>query len=94
MQAHPFRMSRDYMEHICLFPDCVDGVEVLNTSPSTLPLNTLASVYADHFGFFHTAGSDIHWGDRELLGVTEVPEKPSATSIFSKCSVSAVKNFI
>lgn len=75
VQAHPFRMSRDYMEHICLFPDCVDGVEVLNTSPSTLPLNTLASVYADHFGFFHTAGSDIHWGDRELLGVTEVPEK-------------------
>ena len=75
IQAHPFRLSHSYMDHICLFPDCVDGGEVLNTSPTTLPLNTMATVYADYYGFFHTAGSDIHWNDRELLGVTELPER-------------------
>lgn len=75
IQAHPFRLASLYMDHICLMPDCVDGVEVLNTSPNTLECNTLARVYADYYGFFHTAGSDIHNFDRELLGVTELPEK-------------------
>lgn len=75
IQAHPFRLERSYMNHICLFPDCVDGVETLNASPNTLESNYLARAYADYYGFFHTAGSDIHWVDRDMLGVTELPEK-------------------
>lgn len=75
IQAHPYRLEDRYMNHICLFPECVDGVEVLNTSPNTLESNVLARVYADYYGFFHTAGSDIHGNDRMLLGVTEMPER-------------------
>ena len=60
IQAHPYRLEERYMDHICLMPDCVDGVEVINTSPNTMESNTLARVYADYYGFFHTAGSDIH----------------------------------
>ena len=75
IQAHPYRLEERYMDHICLMPDCVDGVEVINTSPNTMESNTLARVYADYYGFFHTAGSDIHGTDRKLLGVTELPEK-------------------
>lgn len=35
IQAHPYRLEERYMDHICLMPDCVDGVEVINTSPNT-----------------------------------------------------------
>ncbi len=84
IQAHPYRLNHDYMDHICLFPDCVDGVEVINTSPTTLPLTALAKAYAGYYGFFETAGSDIHWNDRELLGVTELPEKAADEKQFAQ----------
>ena len=84
IQAHPFRLERRYMGHVCLFPDCVDGIEVINTSPNTMESNTLARVYADYYGFFHTAGSDIHGNDRELLGVTELPEKAADERDFAR----------
>lgn len=84
IQAHPYRLEHRYMNHICLFPDCVDGVEVLNTSPNTLECNVLARSYADYYGFFHTAGSDIHGNDRMLLGVTELPEKAADERDFAQ----------
>lgn len=84
IQAHPYRLARSYMNHMCLFPDCVDGIEVINTSPNTMECNTLARVYADYFGLFHTAGSDIHGNDRQLLGVTEMPVRAENEADFCR----------
>ncbi len=61
IQAHPYRLEKAYMDHISLFPDFTDGVEVLNANPNTRGRpNRLARAYAEEFGFFQTAGSDSH----------------------------------
>lgn len=76
IQAHPFRLARGYMNHICLFPDCVDGIEVLNGNPNTLGVpNEMARLYAEHYGKFMTAGSDIHDNHCQTLCVTELDER-------------------
>ena len=76
IQAHPFRLARGYMNHISLFPDCVDGIEVLNGNPNTLGIpNDLAKTYAESMGFFMTAGSDIHDNHSANLCVTELDRK-------------------
>jgi len=73
IQAHPFRLAKEYMNHISLFPDCVDGVEVLNGNPNTLGIpNELAKAYAEKMGFFMTAGTDIHHNHTANLCVTEL----------------------
>lgn len=58
VHAHPFR-ERDYIDHIKLFPDCVDAVETLNAANSDL-FNDRAKWFADSYGLPYTAGSDIH----------------------------------
>ncbi len=59
IQAHPFRDST-YIDHIRLFPRCVDGVEVINSSRPAFE-NEMAKLYADKYGFVcQTAGSDNH----------------------------------
>lgn len=58
VQAHPFRDS-SYIDHIRLYPDCVDGIEVLNTSRSDIE-NKMARLYAETYGFIMIAGSDNH----------------------------------
>ena len=76
IQAHPFRLAAGYMNHMCLFPQCVDGVEVLNGNPNTMGApNKMAEHYADYYGFFKTAGTDIHSADKPLLAVTELPDR-------------------
>jgi hypothetical protein len=67
IHAHPFR-EEPYIPEIRLFPDCVDGVEVINATHSS-PLskshtspeyNAKAWAYAKEHGLPVTAGSDIH----------------------------------
>ena len=59
IQAHPFRDST-YIDHIRLFPRCVDGVEILNASRPAFE-NEMAKLFADKYGFVcQTAGSDNH----------------------------------
>ncbi|MCQ2431160.1 MAG: PHP domain-containing protein [Clostridia bacterium] len=74
VQAHPYREA-GYIDHIRLFPRCIDAVEVINASQPELA-NRLADVYADAYGLCKTAGSDNHnasaW--KHLAGVmTEEP---------------------
>lgn len=71
IQAHPFRDS-SYIDHIRLFPRCVDGVEILNASRPPFE-NEMAELYAKKYGFSClTAGSDNHRaGDCPLLAGME-----------------------
>lgn len=74
IQAHPFRQA-DYIDHIRLFPACVDGIEVINANRTELE-NKMAKIYADEYKFFQIAGSDNHIGSNQskLAGIkTETP---------------------
>ena len=57
-QAHPFREAA-YIDHIRLFPRCIEAVEVINASRNEFE-NGMASHYADAYGLLKTAGSDNH----------------------------------
>lgn len=64
IQAHPFREA-SYIDHIRLYPDCVDGVEVINANRTELE-NKMARLYAETYGFIMTAGSDNHIGGEQV----------------------------
>ena len=66
IQAHPFREA-SYIDHIRLFPRCVHGVEVINSSRPEFE-NAMAKHYAQSYGLMEFAGSDNHHsGDRANL---------------------------
>ena len=74
IHAHPYREA-GYIDHIRLFPRCVDGVEVFNACRSELE-NKMADIYADNYGLIKFAGSDNHAGSalKKLSGIeTDMP---------------------
>ena len=60
IQAHPFRQAA-YIDHIRLYPDCIDGIEVINANRTELE-NKMAMIFADEYKLLKTAGSDNHDG--------------------------------
>ena len=62
IQAHPFREAR-YIDHIRLFPRCIQGVEVYNASRSDFE-NELVRQYAKNYELIEFAGSDNHIAGR------------------------------
>ena len=60
IQAHPFREAR-YIDHIRLYPRCVQGVEVYNACRSAFE-NKMATEYCKNYGLIPFAGSDNHSG--------------------------------
>ena len=69
IQAHPFREA-SYIDHIRLFPDCVQGVEIYNAC-RTEKENEMARLYAELYGLIPFAGSDNHKGGKTKLGGME-----------------------
>jgi len=69
IHAHPFREA-DYIGHIRLFPDSIDGVEIINGCRTEFE-NKMAGIYAENYGFLTFAGSDNHRaaGQKKLAGV-------------------------
>ena len=63
IQAHPFREAR-YIDHIRLFPRCIQGVEVYNANRTDFE-NALALQYAKNYGLLKFAGSDNHVADKQ-----------------------------
>jgi histidinol phosphatase-like PHP family hydrolase len=59
VQAHPYR-EEPYIPEIRLFPDIVDGVEMINASNKRPEFNERAVKYANENDLPGTAGSDIH----------------------------------
>ncbi len=77
IHAHPFRLAKPYTDHISLFPEFTDGVEILNANPNTQGSpNRMAEAYAKEYGFFPTAGSDAH-GIERYLAVTKLQKRAS-----------------
>ena len=67
--AHPFREA-NYIDHIRLFPRCIECVEVMNANRTDFE-NHMAEIYAREYGFLRIAGSDNHLGaaQKRLAGV-------------------------
>lgn len=63
VHAHPYREA-PYIQKIRVYPEYVDAVEVINASHQTMPngaeYDRKALLYAEKYGLFQTAGSDIH----------------------------------
>ncbi len=69
IQAHPFREA-GYIDHIRLFPRCIEGVEVVNACRTPFE-NHMAEIYAAEYGLLRFAGSDNHraGGQTDLAGM-------------------------
>lgn len=86
IQAHPYREA-SYIDHIRLFPRQVHGVEIVNAS-RTEEENSIAKIYADHYGLLYFAGSDNHSSANKKFAGME-----SATPINSVDDfINAIKN--
>lgn len=82
VQAHPYREA-SYIDHIRLFPRCVEGAETLNGNRKPFE-NEMAEAYAAAYGLLRTAGTDNHVGGaaRHLAGmICDVPLKDEADFI-------------
>lgn len=64
IHAHPCRES-GHVDHIRLFPRCVHGVETYNGNRTDFE-NKMAEVYAENYGLIPFAGSDNHYGPRQV----------------------------
>lgn len=74
VHAHPFRQA-PYIHHIRLYPQDIDGMEVVNASHSPdTNYNDLAKVFAKMNNIHATGGSDTHCADRLFGGGIEVPD--------------------
>ncbi len=58
IQAHPYRRA-EYIDHIRLYPDQIDGVEVINASRNDFD-NKMAKLFAENYELLEFAGSDNH----------------------------------
>lgn len=65
IQAHPFREA-SYIDHIRLFPRCVDGVEIYNGGCTEFE-NEMAERYADQYSLLHFSGTDFHGVKKKYL---------------------------
>lgn len=82
IQAHPYREAF-YIDHIRLFPDEVDGLEIINTCNSERA-NGLARTLAIAYGLVPVAGSDIHRASQKELAGMEFHEKIKSEQDFAE----------
>ena len=74
IQAHPYR-ERDYIDHIRLFPRCVQGVEIINASGNEFS-NGMAKMYQEYYELLPFAGSDNHNTENTTTLAGMEAEKP------------------
>ena len=74
IQAHPFRQDY-YIDHIRIYPDCIDGMEVVNAN-RTESENKIAMIYADEYKLLKTAGSDNHLASAQIHFAAMASETP------------------
>ena len=73
VQAHPYREA-DYIDHIRLFPSCVEGLETCNACRDDR-CNRLADNLANEYGLLKIGGSDCHRESQPILSGVET-ERP------------------
>ena len=81
-QAHPYREA-GYIDHIRLFPRCVDAVETFNANRTDFE-NKMAGIYAENYNLYETAGTDNHAG----------PKQKKLAGMQCKEPVNSVEDFI
>ncbi len=81
IHAHPFREAH-YIKRICLYPDIIDGVEVLNTHNKTERSNVLAKFYAEQYGLPQTYGTDHHADRFHQFALSVFNERPTKSLRF------------
>ena len=87
IQAHPYRQDR-HIDHIRLFPHCIEGVETINACRTELE-NKMADIFADAYGFVKTAGTDNHICSR----ITHLAGMESETPLIDEADfISRVRN--
>ncbi len=87
VQAHPFREA-SYIDHIRLFPRCVDAVEVINANRTDFE-NEMAQIYAKKYDLKSLAGTDNHIGeDQERLAGVQSKKPINSVADF----ISLIKN--
>ena len=87
IQAHPYRQDR-HIDHIRLFPHCIEGVETINACRTELE-NKMADIFADAYGFVKTAGTDNHICSR----ITHLAGMESETPLIDESDfISRVRN--
>lgn len=82
IQAHPLREAA-YIDHIRLYPRCIDGAEVINACRTDFE-NEMAELYAKCYGLLRTAGTDNHVGER----------RKSLAGMESETPIESVEDFI
>ena len=87
IQAHPYRQA-SYIDHIRLYPNCVHGVEVVNSARTDFD-NEMAIHYAKQYDLIEFAGSDTHSAERDREFAGMCGEKPISSE---KEFIEAVKN--
>lgn len=80
IQAHPFREA-GYIDHIRLFPRCVEGFEIINACRTDFE-NEMARLYAEKYDLLPFAGSDIHLADDCPLAGVESEKEINSVSEF------------
>lgn len=68
VQAHPFRI-RPYIKKVCLYPDSVDAVEVINVGNCNEDFDRQAQAYAKEHNLPELAGTDDHGREEWRSGV-------------------------
>ena len=92
IQAHPFR-ERHYIDHVRLFPKCVHGVEIYNSSDPE-SANRMAKQYAAAYDLLTTAGSDNHWG-RDVFNTLKAKNlKPEISGLMTNERIKNEKHFV
>lgn len=69
IHAHPFRV-RPYIKEVRLFPDSVDGVEVINVGNLSQEFDKKAAAYAKKHKLLETAGTDAHSHENSHSGIS------------------------
>ena len=87
IQAHPYRQA-SYIDHIRLYPNCVHGVEIINTARTDFD-NEMAKHYAKQYSLLEFAGSDTHSDNRNRKFAGMCSERPISSE---EDFIKAVKN--
>lgn len=77
IHAHPFREAA-HIDHICLFPRQVHGVEVYNSNRTDFE-NLMAEQYADNYELIRFAGTDNHQGGKQSKFGGMMTDEPIAS---------------
>lgn len=91
IHAHPYREA-GYIPEIRLFPEYVDGVEVINTSHRDPRYNERALEYARKYSLPMTCGSDIHETNLTLGGMV-FPRRLDTVEDFQRAILSCEGRF-